>query len=46
MEKLKRFYYLFKHSITGCDEEDMTIFKGVKGTCNKCGREYFLFRKY
>lgn len=46
MKELKRLYYLIKHGITGCNEDDMTMFKDVKGVCNKCGRTFFLFKKY
>lgn len=39
------FYYVI-HFFTGCKEEDMNMIGNIKGTCRKCGRHHFFFRKY
>ena len=42
---MKIIYYIL-HTFTNCPDDDLDWFKDAKGTCRKCGRNYFRFVKF
>jgi hypothetical protein len=43
MEVYKRLFYYILHTFIECPDDDLEWYKNAKGTCRKCGREFFRF---
>lgn len=46
LDSLRKLYYLVKHSVTGCHEDELKYINKSYAECTKCGRKIFIFRNY